>query len=62
MITSTNEWPLYGLGQGATDALPNWTLTANPSLKTYAKHSRGCTLCDPTKQSHRKQMETCLSM
>eukprot|EP00957_Ditylum_brightwellii_P109703 8367532-Ditylum_brightwellii.AAC.1 len=28
-ITPTNETPIYIIGQGATDALPNWTLVAN---------------------------------
>jgi hypothetical protein len=47
-ITSTNETPMYRIGQGATDALPNWTLVANACQKAYAKNSKGCQIQDPT--------------
>eukprot|EP00957_Ditylum_brightwellii_P205840 15345674-Ditylum_brightwellii.AAC.1 len=47
-IISTKEAPIYGIGQGATDAPPNWTLIANACQKTYAKHSKGCQIQDPT--------------
>eukprot|EP00957_Ditylum_brightwellii_P143731 10950701-Ditylum_brightwellii.AAC.1 len=47
-ITSTKEEPIYGIGQGATDAPPNWTLLANTCQKAYEKHSKGCLILDPT--------------
>ena len=47
-ITSTKEASIYGIGQGATDAPPNWTLVANACQKAYAKHSKGCQIQDPT--------------
>eukprot|EP00957_Ditylum_brightwellii_P002536 194814-Ditylum_brightwellii.AAC.1 len=40
--------PIYGIGQGATDAPPNWTLVANACQKAYAKHSKRCQIQDPT--------------
>eukprot|EP00957_Ditylum_brightwellii_P049569 3759684-Ditylum_brightwellii.AAC.1 len=40
-ITSTKDGPVYGIGQGATDAPPNWTLVANACQKAYTKHSKG---------------------
>eukprot|EP00957_Ditylum_brightwellii_P174801 13309086-Ditylum_brightwellii.AAC.1 len=47
-ITSTNDKPIYGIGQGATDALPKWTLVANACQKAYTKYSKGCQIQDPT--------------
>eukprot|EP00957_Ditylum_brightwellii_P000948 76017-Ditylum_brightwellii.AAC.1 len=43
-VTSTPKLPLYGLGQGTTDALSNWALISSPCQKAYAKNCRGCTL------------------
>ena len=47
-ISSTPRHPIYGTGQGATDAPPNWTLLANACQKAYSKYSKGCSIVDPT--------------
>eukprot|EP00957_Ditylum_brightwellii_P110561 8433247-Ditylum_brightwellii.AAC.1 len=47
-ITSTKEAPVYGIGQGTTDAPPNWILVLNACQKAYAKHRKGCQIQDPT--------------
>eukprot|EP00957_Ditylum_brightwellii_P141722 10797800-Ditylum_brightwellii.AAC.1 len=44
--TSTKDEPIYRIGEGATDAPPNWTLVANACKKAYAKHSKGCQIQD----------------
>eukprot|EP00957_Ditylum_brightwellii_P163028 12414213-Ditylum_brightwellii.AAC.1 len=46
--TLTKNKPIYRIGHGATDALPNWTLVANACQKAYAKYSKGCQIQDPT--------------
>eukprot|EP00957_Ditylum_brightwellii_P064256 4876405-Ditylum_brightwellii.AAC.1 len=46
---NTEDTPIYGLGQGATDALPNWTLVANICLKVYDKLAKGYTIIDPAR-------------
>eukprot|EP00957_Ditylum_brightwellii_P176030 13403974-Ditylum_brightwellii.AAC.1 len=38
---------MYGLGQGATDAPPNWILILNVYQKAYTKHCIGCRILDP---------------
>eukprot|EP00957_Ditylum_brightwellii_P036319 2750678-Ditylum_brightwellii.AAC.1 len=48
LVENTTENPLYGIGQGATDAPPNWTLMSNVCQKAYEKHAQGCTISDPT--------------
>eukprot|EP00957_Ditylum_brightwellii_P107630 8211469-Ditylum_brightwellii.AAC.1 len=45
---STKDKPIYGIGQGATDAPPNWTLVVNVCQKASAKQSKGCQTQDPT--------------
>eukprot|EP00957_Ditylum_brightwellii_P196452 14968279-Ditylum_brightwellii.AAC.1 len=47
-VTHSLSQPIYGLGQSATDAPPNWTLIANLCQKTHAKHCKGCRILDPT--------------
>eukprot|EP00957_Ditylum_brightwellii_P039615 2996233-Ditylum_brightwellii.AAC.1 len=39
---------MYGIGLGATNAPPNWTLLANACQKAYAKHSKECQILDLT--------------
>eukprot|EP00957_Ditylum_brightwellii_P073147 5560096-Ditylum_brightwellii.AAC.1 len=46
-IESTTENHIYGIGQGATDAPPNWTLVSNVYAKAFEKHAKGCTISDP---------------
>eukprot|EP00957_Ditylum_brightwellii_P096345 7338197-Ditylum_brightwellii.AAC.1 len=46
--TNTDDTPIYGLGQGATDAPPNWTLVANICQKAYNQFAKWCTIKDPT--------------
>eukprot|EP00957_Ditylum_brightwellii_P016487 1239248-Ditylum_brightwellii.AAC.1 len=50
-ITYITSQPIYGLGHGATDALPNWTLHGNICQKASGKHSKGCRILDPTGSS-----------
>eukprot|EP00957_Ditylum_brightwellii_P147856 11259159-Ditylum_brightwellii.AAC.1 len=44
----SSSQPIYGLGQGTTNAPPNWTLIANVCQKAYAKHCKGCRILNPT--------------
>eukprot|EP00957_Ditylum_brightwellii_P203811 15336301-Ditylum_brightwellii.AAC.1 len=46
---NTEDNPIYGLGQRATDVLPNWTLMANIYQKAYDKFSKRCMIIDPTR-------------
>eukprot|EP00957_Ditylum_brightwellii_P019208 1448115-Ditylum_brightwellii.AAC.1 len=46
--THTEAYPIYGVGQGATGAPPNWTLISNVCQKAYEKHSKGCRILDHT--------------
>eukprot|EP00957_Ditylum_brightwellii_P096499 7349432-Ditylum_brightwellii.AAC.1 len=47
-VNHMEKQPVYGLGQGATDAPPNWTLLTNICQKAYAKHSKGCRILNTT--------------
>eukprot|EP00957_Ditylum_brightwellii_P077665 5901908-Ditylum_brightwellii.AAC.1 len=59
-ITPTKEAPIYRIGQGATDALPNWTLVANACQKAYDKNSKGCQIQDPTRTIVQQAPGKCL--
>eukprot|EP00957_Ditylum_brightwellii_P022478 1696050-Ditylum_brightwellii.AAC.1 len=47
-VENTTEDLIYGIGQGVTAAPPNWTLVSNVCQKAYEKHTKGCTISDPT--------------
>eukprot|EP00957_Ditylum_brightwellii_P015952 1201362-Ditylum_brightwellii.AAC.1 len=47
-LSSSEQAPIYGQGQDATDAPPSWTLVANICQKTYNRYAKGCILRDPT--------------
>eukprot|EP00957_Ditylum_brightwellii_P078716 5985219-Ditylum_brightwellii.AAC.1 len=47
-VENTTEDHTYGIRQGATDAPPNWTLVSNICQKAYERHTKGCTISDPT--------------
>ena len=46
--TSTDTHPLYGIGQGATDAPSGWLLVSTILSRYYDSKAIGCTLVDPT--------------
>eukprot|EP00957_Ditylum_brightwellii_P101472 7733010-Ditylum_brightwellii.AAC.1 len=48
MAKNTEDNQIHRFGQGATDALPNWTLVATIFQKTYGKFAKECTVIDPT--------------
>eukprot|EP00957_Ditylum_brightwellii_P035977 2725847-Ditylum_brightwellii.AAC.1 len=47
-VTHSTTQLIYSLGQGTTDAPPNWTLILNVCQKVYAKHCIGCRILNPT--------------
>eukprot|EP00957_Ditylum_brightwellii_P170118 12949025-Ditylum_brightwellii.AAC.1 len=53
--THSEEEPMFGLGQEATDGPAKWTLLDNIKTKTYNKKAHGCTMHDPTKTIQKKQ-------
>eukprot|EP00957_Ditylum_brightwellii_P135900 10365763-Ditylum_brightwellii.AAC.1 len=46
---NTEDNPIYGLGQGATDEPPKWTLVANICHKAHDKFTKKCMIVDPTR-------------
>ena len=46
--TSSDTHPLYGIGQGATDAPSGWLLVSTILSRYYDSKAIGCTLVDPT--------------
>eukprot|EP00957_Ditylum_brightwellii_P024312 1833219-Ditylum_brightwellii.AAC.1 len=46
-VTHKETYPIHGLGQGITDALPNWALISNVCQKAYEKHRKGYRIIDP---------------
>eukprot|EP00957_Ditylum_brightwellii_P051391 3897215-Ditylum_brightwellii.AAC.1 len=49
MAKKTEDNPIYGLGQGATNVLPNWSLVVNNCKRAYDKIAKRCTIIDPTR-------------
>lgn len=47
-----NSGPIYGIGQGATDAPAGWLLLSTILSKIYDRYASGCKLSNPTKDTH----------
>eukprot|EP00957_Ditylum_brightwellii_P034193 2591338-Ditylum_brightwellii.AAC.1 len=53
--SNTEDSPIYGSSQRATDSPTKWNLTDNIIAKAYSKKSKGRILKDPTKTMVKKQ-------
>eukprot|EP00957_Ditylum_brightwellii_P047520 3609056-Ditylum_brightwellii.AAC.1 len=51
----SQEEPMYGSGQGATDGPVKWTLKDNGITKTYNKKAPDCRMHNPRKSIQKKQ-------
>ena len=47
--TNSNENPIYGIGQGATDGPAQWTMMSDILQKIHNKRAIGTTITNPTK-------------
>lgn len=55
---TTNENPILGVGQGATDALAGWLLITKMLSKMYNRTTSGCKLILPTEKIFLKSTHT----